>query len=293
MHFTAILQASLPGMQETLLYVEITNLQKLCYKAVLERNRTLLLRGAGTAGLVFYALAPRHTRNPAPSDPRTPGTSHLSPHAPLFHLTSVTIRARPFIQQRLDDVAPLLQSPLAHPRGGARCPRAARSASASRPEGCCIPRKAGRQGGARGASIGSVHRAYDTGLWQVRAPRQAAAQAQEGRPPRAPLLAVYEGGPLPAPSVAPTTLTAHSHPFPSTHSTLQSLNPSTPAASSAVPWVRPGGTVGCGMFLSAHRMVQMLDLFEELLEVRGWGFERLDGSILGHLRQVSTPRRHV
>ena len=42
---------SLPGMQEMLLYVEITNLQKMCYRAVLERNRELLLRGAGTAGL--------------------------------------------------------------------------------------------------------------------------------------------------------------------------------------------------------------------------------------------------
>jgi chromodomain-helicase-DNA-binding protein 7 len=39
---------SIPGMKETLLYVEITNLQKMCYRAVLERNRELLLRGAGT-----------------------------------------------------------------------------------------------------------------------------------------------------------------------------------------------------------------------------------------------------
>ena len=44
-------EATLPGMKETLLYVEITNLQKMCYRAVLERNRELLLRGAGTAGL--------------------------------------------------------------------------------------------------------------------------------------------------------------------------------------------------------------------------------------------------
>jgi len=43
-------EQSLPGMKETLLYVEITNLQKMCYRAVLERNRELLLRGAGTAG---------------------------------------------------------------------------------------------------------------------------------------------------------------------------------------------------------------------------------------------------
>ena len=35
-------------MKETLLYVEITNLQKMCYRAVLERNRELLLRGAGS-----------------------------------------------------------------------------------------------------------------------------------------------------------------------------------------------------------------------------------------------------
>lgn len=42
---------SLPGMKETLLYVEITNLQKMCYRAVLERNKELLLRGAGTAGM--------------------------------------------------------------------------------------------------------------------------------------------------------------------------------------------------------------------------------------------------
>ncbi|KAL1508490.1 hypothetical protein AB1Y20_004591 [Prymnesium parvum] len=42
---------SLPGMKETLLYVEITNLQKMCYRAVLERNREILLRGAGAAGL--------------------------------------------------------------------------------------------------------------------------------------------------------------------------------------------------------------------------------------------------
>ena len=41
---------NLPGMKETLLYVEITNMQKLCYRAVLERNRELLLRGAGNAG---------------------------------------------------------------------------------------------------------------------------------------------------------------------------------------------------------------------------------------------------
>ena len=39
---------SIPGMKETLLYVEITNLQKMCYRAVLERNRELLLRGAGS-----------------------------------------------------------------------------------------------------------------------------------------------------------------------------------------------------------------------------------------------------
>ena len=39
---------SIPGMKETLLYVEITNLQKMCYRAVLERNRDMLLRGAGT-----------------------------------------------------------------------------------------------------------------------------------------------------------------------------------------------------------------------------------------------------
>ena len=44
-------EQSLPGMKETLLYVEITNLQKMCYRAVLERNRELLLRGAGTAGI--------------------------------------------------------------------------------------------------------------------------------------------------------------------------------------------------------------------------------------------------
>ena len=37
---------TLPGMKETLLYVEITNLQKMCYRAVLERNRELLQRGA-------------------------------------------------------------------------------------------------------------------------------------------------------------------------------------------------------------------------------------------------------
>ena len=29
---------SLPGMKETLLYVELTNLQKMCYRAVLDRT---------------------------------------------------------------------------------------------------------------------------------------------------------------------------------------------------------------------------------------------------------------
>ena len=43
-------EQSLPGMKETLLFVEITNLQKMCYRAVLERNRKLLLKGAGTSG---------------------------------------------------------------------------------------------------------------------------------------------------------------------------------------------------------------------------------------------------
>ena len=44
---------TLQPMQEVLLHVEITNLQKVCYRAVLEHNRTLLLRGAGgSAGSV-------------------------------------------------------------------------------------------------------------------------------------------------------------------------------------------------------------------------------------------------
>ena len=53
---------TLPGMKETLLYVEITNLQKMCYRAVLERNRELLLRNisrrANVSDIVYiHALA--------------------------------------------------------------------------------------------------------------------------------------------------------------------------------------------------------------------------------------------
>jgi chromodomain-helicase-DNA-binding protein 7 len=47
---------TLQPMQEVLLHVEITNLQKVCYRAVLEHNRQLLVRGAGgTAGLAAAA----------------------------------------------------------------------------------------------------------------------------------------------------------------------------------------------------------------------------------------------
>jgi SNF2 family DNA or RNA helicase len=48
----------LTPMEETLLSVEITNYQKQCYRALLEQNRSLLLRGAtGVAGPSFNNLA--------------------------------------------------------------------------------------------------------------------------------------------------------------------------------------------------------------------------------------------
>jgi len=52
----ADVEKSLQSMQETLIYVEITNLQKLCYRACLEQNRALLLRGVGAvnAGAVSF-----------------------------------------------------------------------------------------------------------------------------------------------------------------------------------------------------------------------------------------------
>ena len=46
----ADVEKSLLALQETLLFVEITNLQKLCYRACLEQNRELLLRGVGSQG---------------------------------------------------------------------------------------------------------------------------------------------------------------------------------------------------------------------------------------------------
>lgn len=45
----ADVEKSLHALKETLVYVEITNLQKLCYRACLEQNRTLLLHGVGAA----------------------------------------------------------------------------------------------------------------------------------------------------------------------------------------------------------------------------------------------------
>ena len=55
-------------MRETLLYVEITNLQKLCYRAVLEHNREMLLRGGGAGrdgviSLTNMAMLLRHVCN--------------------------------------------------------------------------------------------------------------------------------------------------------------------------------------------------------------------------------------
>ena len=49
-HVQADVEKSLLALQETLLFVEITNLQKLCYRACLEQNRELLLRGVGSQG---------------------------------------------------------------------------------------------------------------------------------------------------------------------------------------------------------------------------------------------------
>jgi SNF2 family DNA or RNA helicase len=40
----------LTPMEETLISVDITNFQKRCYRAILERNRTVLLRGAEASG---------------------------------------------------------------------------------------------------------------------------------------------------------------------------------------------------------------------------------------------------
>ena len=37
-------------MEETLLSVEITNFQKRCYRAILDRNRSLLLGGTQVSG---------------------------------------------------------------------------------------------------------------------------------------------------------------------------------------------------------------------------------------------------
>ena len=48
-------ELTLHPIRETLLYVEITDLQKLCYRAVLEQNRELLLRGAGGGGAVSWS----------------------------------------------------------------------------------------------------------------------------------------------------------------------------------------------------------------------------------------------
>jgi chromodomain-helicase-DNA-binding protein 7 len=45
----ADVEKSLHALKETLVYVEITNLQKLCYRACLEQNRMLLLHGVGAA----------------------------------------------------------------------------------------------------------------------------------------------------------------------------------------------------------------------------------------------------
>ena len=67
---------SIPGMKETLLYVEITNLQKMCYRAVLERNRELLLRGAGS-GARGVASNPNPHPHPHPHPHPYP---HPRPH---------------------------------------------------------------------------------------------------------------------------------------------------------------------------------------------------------------------
>jgi len=43
-------EKSLHALKETLVYVEITNLQKLCYRACLEQNRAILLQSVGAQG---------------------------------------------------------------------------------------------------------------------------------------------------------------------------------------------------------------------------------------------------
>ena len=62
----ADVELNLLPMKETLIEVEITNFQKRCYRAILERNRTILLRGAdASSGPSFNntAMQLRHCCN--------------------------------------------------------------------------------------------------------------------------------------------------------------------------------------------------------------------------------------